>query len=375
MACPASVRLSAEVLGYSDSSYAREGTAAHERAEFVAAHTLGLTSAAEYADALAAWEVRWDTELSVEQFDEIKGHALNYAALLLHKRNEVPGTVVFLEERVYPGVPQCFGTADATLVSPVHVEAVDFKYGAGIRVEVSSNPQLKLYGLGTLEAYDGVVADLERVVTTIYQPRVHSEPKSQEYTAAELREWRDHKVLPLAEEALSDDAHFDPGEVQCRWCPAAGICRSRAQAATEQDFSSDPDVLTDEELAEIMHQLPEIKAWAKAVEDVVFRKLYELRQQVPGWKVVKTEGNRKITDNQAAIDRLVEAGFTREKVARVQPETLGNLEKLVGKLRLTEVLGDLLKKGEGSKALVPEDDPRPPIDSLAAAKADFKEEA
>lgn len=375
LACPASVRLSNEVLGYSDSVYAREGTLAHTRAEIEARYALGMSNAATHRKDVNRWLKDHKQELTPEQQREITEHALAYAALLLEKRDEVPGTVVFLEERVHPGVPQCFGTGDAILVGPSHVEIVDFKYGSGVRVDAEDNPQLMLYGLGALEGYGNVVGDTELVRITIYQPRVHSEPSSQEWTPADLLAWRDHTVLPIAEEALSDTARFNPGEVQCRWCPAAGICRPRMDAATAEDFSTDPDIVSDAELGEIMNRLPEFKEWIKAVEDVVFRKLYDLGHDVPGWKVVKTEGKRSITDVELAAERLIAAGYTREQVTRVQAKTLGDLEKLVGKAKLPTILGDVLKKGEGSKALAPATDPRPGISPNSEAAADFKEEA
>ena len=158
LACPASVRLSNEVLGYSDSVYAREGTLAHTRAEIEARYLLGLCDEDKYDHMVAQWWRDSEEELTLEQQEEIEKHAQAYADLLWHKRNDMgPHTKVFLEERVYPGIPDCFGTGDAILVSPTEVEIVDFKYGAGVHVDVEDNTQLKLYGLGALEGYGDLV--------------------------------------------------------------------------------------------------------------------------------------------------------------------------------------------------------------------------
>lgn len=391
LACTASVRLSNEVAGYSDSVYAREGTLAHGRAEIEARYALGLMklrlvgNSKNKHERASSWRSReinkWLTEceaegLTGEQIDDIAVHAKAYADLLVAKRDAMgPHTQVFLEERVYPGVPQCWGTGDAILVSPTEVEIVDFKYGAGVRVDAEDNPQLKLYGLGALEGYGDVVGDTERVRTTIYQPRVHSEPSSQEWTPADLRAWRRDVVLPKAAEALSEEGVFNPGEVQCRWCPAAGICRPRMDAALSEDFSTDPDIVSDAELGGIMDRLPELKEWIGAVEKVVFRKLFDLGHDVPGWKVVKTEGKRSIRDHAVALKKLAQAGYPEHDTGRTTTKTLGDLEKLVGgKAKLTELLGDIIQKGEGSKALAPHTDPRPGISPNSLAAADFKEE-
>lgn len=376
LVCTASVRLSNEVAGYDDSAYAREGTLAHTCAENDARFALGMQTAAQHRKAHKAFVAACKAEgLTAEQVSDIEDHAAAYAQLLVMFRDEMgPGTVVFLEERVYPGVPQCWGTGDAVLVSPTRIKAVDFKYGSGVRVIVNNNPQLKLYGLGALEGFGDVVGDTEMVEIVIFQPRVNPEPVSEEWTPQELRDWRRDVVLPKAAEALSEEGVFVPGEDQCRWCPAAGICRARMEAATAEDFSTDPDIIGDDELAEILERLPQIEAWAKAVRDVAFRKVYEMGHRVGGWKVVKTEGKRSITDVEVATERLLAAGYAKEDVTRVQAQTLGHLEKLVGKEKLPTVLGDVLKKGDGSKVLAPEDDPRPPINAITAAQADFEED-
>lgn len=374
MACPASIRMEAEVPPEVDSKYAREGTLAHTRAEIEARYALGMITKRQHTAAVSKFVKDHGKELTDDQLNDIQTHAKAYAALLVQKRDAQPHTNVFLEQRVFPGVPQCFGTGDAVLVSPVHVEIVDFKYGQGVTVVAEDNPQLMLYGLGALEGYGDVVGETEQVVATIYQPRVDEEPSSASYTPAALLDWRATKVLPQAELALSDDAPFNPGEVQCRWCPAAGICRPRMEAATAEDFSTDPDIVSDAELGEIMQRIPAIKDWVKAVETVVFHKLWDQGHDVPGWKVVLTAGKRSIQDHEAAVKKLIAAGYTRDDVARYSTKTLGDLEKLVGKTELPALLGDLLKKGDGTKALAPAADPRPAITSLGQAAVDFAEE-
>jgi hypothetical protein len=50
---------------------------------------------------------------------------------------------------------------------------------------------------------------------------------------------------------------------------------------------------------------------------------------------------------------------------------LGDLEKLVGKKRLPELLGELIVKPQGKPTLAPESDPRHAIDPTADAVAAF----
>jgi hypothetical protein len=50
------------------------------------------------------------------------------------------------------------------------------------------------------------------------------------------------------------------------------------------------------------------------------------------------------------------------------------MEKLVGKKKLTETLGDLIIKPAGKPVLVPASDKRDAINTAAGAAADFKQE-
>ncbi|MBQ8129656.1 MAG: DUF2800 domain-containing protein, partial [Clostridia bacterium] len=51
------------------------------------------------------------------------------------------------------------------------------------------------------------------------------------------------------------------------------------------------------------------------------------------------------------------------------------MEKLVGKKKLTETLGDLIVKPAGKPVLVPITDKRPEINAAESAKTDFEETA
>jgi hypothetical protein len=371
LSCPASVRLSAS-LGREDDGgnvYAEEGTRAHNLAEIEAAYAFGLTTKKEYNTFKAAW---LETAMKHgDDVEEMEVHVSTYVSLLQDLMSDIPNGTIRLEQRVQTGVPNCWGTGDAILANTEHIHVVDFKYGRGVSVKADGNPQLRLYGVGALDTYDGVLGDFKTVGMTICQPRTNDISHSV-MSADAIRTWRDTHVIPIAEETQRDDAHFGPSEVACRWCPAAGICLPRLKYVTEQDFS-DPDQMTPDELAEAVQMLSEIRDWCNAIEAEALHQVYSEGNPLPGLKVVLSGGKRSISDKEAAIKALVAAGFKREQVARDDVQTLTVLEKLVGKQRLPEVLGDLLKKGEGKPALVPEDDPRPAIDPESDAAKDFQD--
>ena len=370
--CPASVRLSAS-LGRDDDGenvYAAEGTRAHNLAEIEASYAFGITTKKQYNAFKAAW---LETAMSHgDDVEEMEQHCQEYVALLkdLMAGLDSDTASIRLEQRVQTGVPDCWGTGDAILADTRTIIVVDLKYGRGISVDARGNPQLRLYGVGALDTYDGVLGDFETVITVVFQPRIGNTSR-EEISATEIREWRDNHVIPIAEETQRDDAHFGPSETACRWCPAAGICLPRLKYVTEKDFS-DPDQMTLDELAEAVQLIPELRDWCTAIEAEALHQAYSEGNALPGLKVVLSGGKRSISDKVKAIEVLVAAGFKREQVARDDVQTLSALEKLVGKQRLPEVLGDLLKKSEGKPSLVPEDDPRPAIDPTTDAATDFQ---
>lgn len=375
--CPGSVMLSEALAGRGrdSTSYSEEGTIAHALGELKARKEFGQVSPEEFSREYAEWVKEAEAfGLTTEQMDEMTIHARGWVEFLKERMAAHPGSVIRLERRVYPGVEHCWGTADAVIISPTHIEADDFKYGAGIFVDATGNPQAKLYSLGALEEADEVLDEVQMVYWGVFQPRMDN-VGIDSCTPAELRKWRDEVVIPAAELAVQPDAPIVPSAKGCKFCPAAGDCRVRMEHNTRQDFSRDPALLSPSEIAEVLDQTPEIRDWLNAVDKAAMRHAYEEGNPVPGWKVVLSGGQRTIPDHAAAVARLLKAGFKREDVTRESIQTLGHLEKLVGKKELPEVLGPTLKPPQGKPSLVHADDARPAINRISEAQRDFAEES
>jgi hypothetical protein len=216
-----------------------------------------------------------------------------------------------------------------------------------------------------------LLGTIEDVDMWIHQPRVGGMSRYA-VSAEDLRAWRDFDVLPVAQESKSPDAHFGPSETACRWCPAAGICKVRAAYVVQRDFGN-PDLMDEEDLAAAFRSLGEIRDWCNAVEAESLKQAYSEGRTLPGLKVVLSGGKRTMPNEEAVVDRLVEAGYDREKVSRVKAETLSVLERLVGRQKLPEVLGALLVKSKGKPALVDAADSRPEISKHAEAVEDFQD--
>jgi hypothetical protein len=290
---------------------------------------------------------------------------------LRHRLDENPGAQLLLEQKLPTGVPDSFGTSDAVIVSPTLVESVDYKYGLGVKVEAEENPQLRLYGIGALEAYGDLLGEVEVVRLTIFQPRLDHLAMEQ-LPAAELRAWRD-SIIPIAESALGPDAPFGPSETACRWCPASGQCVAQTEYATLRDFGVKPDLMDVNELAEALDQIPLIKAWCAAVESYALNRVYSEGNPIPGYKVVMSGGRRSVADPAGLVVAALEAGYSQDDVAVMKPRGIGELEKVL-KADFDRVAAPYITKGNGSPSLVPESDKREAIDPDGQAAHDFKAE-
>lgn len=392
ISCPASVQLEATLpAGWNeDSPYAREGTLAHELGEIEASHHFDLITRAQYLRARRAWRKKFNAEKYEEgTYEEMQAYIKDYVSLIERELARFPGSQLMLEQKMDSGIPESWGTSDAVIFGPNHVQIIDLKYGAGVAVSAVGNTQLRIYGLGALLKYGDILGDTELVIMTIFQPRMEVQVSSDEMSAEDLRKWRDEVAIPAANTALHDpDAPFGPTEKACRWCPFKGTCVARTRAALEEDFGEpfvdepeqipvNPALMTPEQLAQVLPRIPAIAAWCKSVEEAALEMAYTKGVKIPGWKPVKSGGKRSITNHEEAVKRLVAAGFEQDEVAHMEPKAkaIGVLEKLVGKDKLPEILGpEILKKGDGKVSLVREENTHKEISLVTEAISDFEEE-
>lgn len=127
------------------SEYAEEGTAAHELCELTARYFLGEVSEMDF-------ENRRDELAKGPYYNaEMQECANDYARFVTEKtkaaQESCEDAFTELEVRVdfSKYVKDGFGTGDCIIVADKVLEIVDFKYGKGVRVEATGNPQMKLY--------------------------------------------------------------------------------------------------------------------------------------------------------------------------------------------------------------------------------------
>ena len=355
--CTPSARLE-EQLPKTSSSYADEGTAAHDLCEIAARYLLGETTEKDYENAVAKFKK--NQYYSAEMLE----CAVDYAQFIKETVNaikdECPDAFAELEVKnldFSEWAPEGFGTGDCIIVADDLLEIIDFKYGKGVRVDAYNNPQMRLYALGAIKRY-GTLYDIKRVRMTIIQPRINREPSREEMLLEELMDWAENYVKPRAALAFAGEGEFNPTESNCKFCRAKEQCKARADKNLAL-FDEAPDLLliTPDDAGEILAKAADIKAWLKDLETLVTRTLFE-GTAVEGWKLVEGRSNRKLGDEKKVVEAMVEAGYDDAELYTRSLISLTAMEKAYGKKEIGKVLGDLITKPPGKPTLAPASDKR-----------------
>lgn len=386
--CPPSVALTAQMPD-TTSHYAEEGRIAHELAELkIRRHILtgiGLKRYATMADAikarLAATQSRAEgpgptqdaltaeLEANWAEMERCTDIYLDTAKEIAWGYPDAP--YVALEQRVdfSAWVPDGFGTADCVIIGSGILHVIDYKHGRGVQVEAENNPQLMLYALGAWQRYQALYP-IHTLRWTIVQPRNGGVSETQELSAAELVNWAQDTVKPAAELAVKGEGAYAVGD-WCRWCKAKATCRARSDhnLSLEGFAKKPPDLLTPDEIGNILQRSRDLVRWVKDLEDHTLSALLN-GQEIPGWKAVAGRALRVWADQEAAFAKAVELGTPDAMLYERKPISLAQLEKLLGKKNF-EPLTTYVTVPPGKPTLAPDTDKREAITNRADAETDF----
>lgn len=358
MVCTPSARLEQQFRDTS-SEVAAEGSAAHALAEHKLRKALKLRSKKPVS--------QYDSD----EMDELTDDYVSFIMEQLTIAKQVcPDPLVLIEQRLdfSKYVPDGFGTGDCLIIADETLHIIDFKYGQGVLVDAEENPQMKLYALGALELFDGIY-DINKVSMTIFQPR-RENVSTYVVSKEELYKWAEEILVPTAAIAFEGGGEYVPGE-HCQFCRAEVKCRARAEAKLKLaafEFAL-PPLLSDEEISDILGKLDDMVSWANTIKDYVLQSALEGKEW-PGWKIVAGRSVRRYSDEEAAADALMSAGY--RDIYKQSLITITEAEKMLGKKKFSEILGELVIKPQGRPVLVSENDNRPALN--ISANQDFKEE-
>lgn len=374
MACPGSVALEAPFPD-SSSSFAAEGTVAHELASEC------LISGADPALLIGKPATVDGFDFTIDQ--TMVDHVKDYMKLV-HEYAE--GGELMVEKRVgighLTGEEGAGGTSDAIIIKGTEIIIVDLKYGMGVRVDADANPQLMIYALGALHEYD-LVGDFDTVTMVIHQPRLnhvseYSIPVEQllQFGYAVQVKTKDVSAAITYQDQLDTwaDDYLNPGEKQCKFCKAKATCPAlRAEMAEVVGGSADlsdfadlvPQEITpdtsDNYLPVALSKVELVEQWCKAVRAEAERRLLA-GQPVTGYKLVAGRtGNRDWKDTKAVEEMMKKTFRMRddqvydfklisptkaEKVFKENPKRWANLQEQI-------------VRSEGKPSVAPATDKRP----------------
>lgn len=355
---------------------AAEGTLAHAIAELLIKREAGKITPYKYA--IEVTPLLQDKLYS----NEMMSYVEDYAGFVIERFNEaralVPDAELFTEVKLplelLTGEKDAEGTSDSNIVSDETLEVIDLKYGKGVRVEAENNKQMALYGLAALLIHRQWY-DIKRVKMTIYQPRMDNF-SSWVITVEELLHWAETELKPAAKNALAGSGDFVVGD-HCHFCRAMPVCKAHSSHQLEvakYDFL-DPVLLQDTEVVDVLNRAKSFEGWLKAVKEYALQQAVLNGKKWPDMKLVEGMSKRKYTDEDKIIERLNDAGFKNEDILKVKLLGLTELTGFIGKAQFTKLVTPYVIKPPGKPTLVPISDKRDELDSLEAARADFKIEA
>lgn len=389
--CPGSATLEAQVPGKPASSYALEGTAAHELCRYFAMLSAKESDISRHignkVGSLISTDVFDPEDFEYpEEIGKIRDLLIDptmassawtyceYVYEMLGNINPLNRDFVRFEEKVKTsfGIE---GTADClTSDWPYALNVIDFKYGVGVSVDPFKNLQLLIYALGALDTFDDE-SDFEKIILTIIQPRdkLGNVFKQWELSKNELETTWFRKIKKAHTTALAKPNSFKIG-AWCRWCNGAetcpkatrtttGIVKAAAVAKVPKEIKKLQKVLEAEQL--VLEFLNQCKMEA-------FNRL-QRGEVIPGYKLVQSFGNSKWIDEEKARSKAnfdIDEIFIHNRKLK-SPSQMKKVFKEMGKSSKADWIDKHVTRPLKGLVLVPESDKR---SAYASAQQDFEDE-
>lgn len=377
--CPGSIKLSEKAPKQLSSSFADEGTFAHNYAE----HCL----------------VFRENPLETKEFDgkkidrEMQEAVYKYWEYCIGLQQKHGGEIG-VERRVFlkAAHKDAFGTNDFDHQVPfLSLEVVDFKYGQGIVVEAIDNPQLAYYACGIAAENDW---DFETITMTICQPRAyHPEGpiRSWTITVEELKTW-EYKFKFGIKAALEKNPKLAAGD-HCHFCPARPLCPEQKNEAQKMcadafaddsdiqlvaDLIPDPQMLNAKEIEDILMRADIVEGWLESVRKVAFD-LAESGTRFKNFKLVAKQSRRQwamLEDIEKRVNKISRckelAGL---EVYNLDLKSPSQIEKEVGKEKFKKYFASEVVSVSSGRTLVHNSDRRPEFDKNKNAQLIFDDQS
>lgn len=267
-------------------------------------------------------------------------------------------SVLLLEETIVSNaIEEYGGTIDTLIVGKDFIHVIDFKYGT-MPVPPENNMQLLSYLGLALGRFPGRT----KFFASIVQPRIPGDPRCVPYTLDQVVGHRVDVILASKSDTLVAGEH-------CRWCPLRKTCTELNQHLVEvakEEFSDD---WTGEKCLEMIQ-------WGDVITELVsdakkmLLKLLLRGDEIPGWRLAKSLGNRAWKDETETRMPLLDEGLTDDMLYNISLKSPAQIEKL-GK-QYKPIVAQLCHR-PGKGVIVVKTDSRLPEYDLASAFTEIEE--
>lgn len=337
--CMASPFLCKDLPSSETSSYAAEGTVAHT----VCYNKLFFHKKPKEAITFKPGTMIQQDGFTIEVTDDMLSAANIYYEYVKKVLGKIAWTNLYLE-RKFEIHPQISGTTDAAFFDPntstIHI--FDFKYGAGVTVEVENNSQLMLYAYGFSKLLSQSGIQVNNVVIHIIQPRRYHDDgacRSQTFTFDELQQFSQIMnetvdIINRINQETYSDYLLQGGH--CKWCPAKFSCSKTTETVTEfsviaVENEKKPVHYSGEDLARFLSQAELIESWISDLR-IQALKQAEAGIVIPGYILTQKRANRVWVDEEkaaCALEMLYEA--SEEDLYNKKFISVAQAEKQFGK--------------------------------------------
>ena len=170
---------------------------------------------------------------------------------------------------------------------------------------------------------------------------------------------RGDEISIAAKKALAGSIEAYCGDY-CELCSGKNLClvnnASNIELLNTETF--EPILMEEKDILKVLEQGSKFKKWIDEISKYALDEAVNNNKKWKGFKVVEGRVVRRYKDEEAVKIRLLEAGYEESNLYNKSLLNLSAMEKVVGKNRLSEILGDLIVKPKGKPTLVKEDDKR-----------------
>ena len=348
LSCRASLLLPTAKTTEADNDYTTEGTIAHNLIEYCGVNNLDPIAISQQKDNEYTQEMGTDAALFLDEVDKI--------------REYYDDSQVFFEVReIHKVVPELGGTMDSLIVTEDDLFILDYKFGAGIPVEVKGNAQLLSYAIIAMSIHGR-----KNCHFTVVQPRRphadglvrHWSPDHKDIVefgdqllACILWYRNEHKRITEGKSQIGD--YFDlltPTVDNCRFCDKKAGCPALKSMAYKAQLMADSLDLSPDYLKWMLDNESLIRKHIDAVKDHALAVATD-GVAIPDYKLITKYGRRVWACDIATLRKtLDELGFSSVSVGTLaKPKTPAQIEKDVPR----ELIAHLITAHPTGTKLVP----------------------